>query len=67
LEGTGMSDTENFSISLTADFHPDYPEGKRCVYLSGLDILSLDGQRRVIETAKRKARRAVRQLREMGD
>ena len=56
----------NFSVSLTTDFTPDCPEGKRFVYLSGLDILSLDGQRRVIEAGKRKARQAVRQLREVG-
>ena len=63
LHAQGM---RNFSISLMTDFHPDYPEGKRCVYLSGLDILSLDRRRRVIEAAKRKARQAVRELREMG-
>lgn len=63
LHAKGM---RNFSVSLTTDFTPDCPEGKRCVYLSGLDILSLDGQRRVIRTSKRKTRRAVRQLREIG-
>ena len=37
LRSRGM---ESFTISLVTDYHPDYPEGKRCVYLSGLDILS---------------------------
>jgi len=63
LHAQGM---QNFSISLTTDFHPDCPKGKRCVYLSGLDILSLDGKRRAIEIAKRKGRQALRQLRERG-
>ena len=63
LHAKGMKD---FTISLTTDYTSDCPMGKRYVYLSGLDILSLDEQRRVIETCKRKARQAVRQLREIG-
>ena len=57
---------KEFSLSLTTDYTSDCPEGKRFVYLSGLDILSLNEQRRVIEACKRKARAAVRELREMG-
>ena len=41
LHAQGM---RNFSLSLTTDFTSDCPEGKRFVYLSGLDVLSLDGQ-----------------------
>lgn len=63
IRGQGMQD---FTVSLTTDYTSDCPEGKRYVYLSGLDILSINEQRRVIESCKRKARQAVRQLREIG-
>jgi hypothetical protein len=46
LRSQGM---ENFTISLVTDYHP---EGKRCVYLSGLDILSERKRKQV--TALRK-------------
>jgi hypothetical protein len=35
----------------------DYPKGKSFVYLEGLDILSSDKRRRVIQAVKRKERR----------
>jgi hypothetical protein len=60
LRARGM---QNFTISLTTDYNPDCPEGRKCVYLAGLDILSMGEQRRVIEACKRKARLAVRKLR----
>ena len=59
LRSHGM---ENFTISLVTD----YPEGKRCVYLSGLDILSEKKRKQVIESIKRKDRKLRRQLEEMG-
>ncbi len=55
-----------FSISLKTDYHPDYPEGKSMVYLEGLDILSEDKRKRVLESSKRRERKALRQLRELG-
>jgi hypothetical protein len=61
LHAQGM---QNFTVSLTTDYTPECSKGKRFVYLSGLDILSLDEQRRVIGACKRKARLAVRQLRD---
>jgi hypothetical protein len=39
---------------------------KRCVYLGGLDILSEKKSRQVLETSKRRERRALRQLRGLG-
>jgi hypothetical protein len=45
---------ENFTISLVTDYHPDHPEGKQCVYLGGLDILSEKKRKQVIDTAKRR-------------
>jgi hypothetical protein len=45
---------EHFTISLVTDYHPDYPEGKQCVYLGGLDILSETKRKQVIDTAKRR-------------
>ena len=63
LRAQGMKE---FSLSLMTDYTSGCPEGKRYVYLSGLDILSMDEQRRVIEACKRKARAAVREMRQMG-
>ena len=62
LRSHGM---ENFTISLVTDYHPSHPEGKRCVYLGGLDILSEKKRRQVIESMKRRERRLRRQLEEM--
>jgi hypothetical protein len=59
LRSQGM---QNFTISLVTDFHPDYPEGKRCVYLEGLDLLSEDKRKQVIESSKRRERRLRREL-----
>ena len=44
---------ENFTISLVTD----YPKGRSFVYLEGLDILSADKKKRVIEAVRRKERR----------
>jgi len=63
LRSRGM---ESFTISLVTDYHPDYPEGKRCVYLSGLEILSERKKKQVIEASKRRDRKLLRQLEEMG-
>jgi len=62
LRSQGM---QNFTISLVTDFHPDYPAGKTCVYLEGLDLLSEDKRKRVIRSINRKERRLRRQLREV--
>ena len=43
-----------------------YVSVKRCVYLGGLDILSEKKSRQVLETSKRRERRALRQLRGLG-
>jgi len=59
LRSHGM---ENFTISLVTD----YPKGKRCVYLSGLDILSGEKRKQVIESSKRRERKLRRELEEMG-
>ena len=64
LRSQGM---QNFTINLVTDFQPDYPEGKRCVYLEGLDLLSEDKRKQVLETSKRRDRRLRRQLEEMGN
>jgi hypothetical protein len=50
LRSQGM---ENFTISLVTD----YPKGKSFVYLEGLDLLSSDKRRRVIQAVRRKERR----------
>ena len=55
-----------FSISLKTDYHPDCPEGKSMVYLDGLDILSKDKRKRVLKSSKRRERKVLRQLRELG-
>jgi hypothetical protein len=53
---------ENFTISLVTD----YPAGKSVVYLEGLDLLSPEKRRRVVETIGRKERRLRNQLRKLG-
>jgi hypothetical protein len=63
LRSLGM---QNFSISLVTDYHQNHPEGKSCVYLEGLDILSEGKRRRLIAAVDRRERRLRRQLREMG-
>jgi hypothetical protein len=50
LRSQGM---ENFTISLVTD----YPKGKSVVYVEGLDLLSSDKRRRVIQAVRRKERR----------
>ncbi len=62
LRSHGM---EHFTISLVTDYHPDHPKEKRCVYLSGLDILSEKKRKQVIESMKRKERKLRRELREL--
>jgi hypothetical protein len=58
LRSQGM---ENFTISLVTD----YPKGKTVVYLEGLDLLSSNKRRRVIEAVRRKERKLRRELRDM--
>ena len=53
---------ESFTISLVTD----YPQGKSVVYLEGLDLLSADKRRRVIEGVRRKERRLRQQIQELG-
>lgn len=53
---------EQFTISLVTD----YPAGKSCVYLEGLDLLSSEKRRKVIEAVKRKERRLRRELGHLG-
>ena len=60
-------DMENFTISLVTDYHPGQPKGKSYVYLSGLDILSEEKQKKVLESIKRRERKLRREWREMGD
>lgn len=60
LRSHGM---ESFTISLVSDYHPDHPQGKRWVYLEGLDILSEEKRGRVVEAVKRRERRLRRQAR----
>jgi hypothetical protein len=52
---------ENFTISLVTD----YPAGKSVVYLEGLDLLSEEKRRKVIESVKRRERKLRRQMREV--
>ena len=59
LRSHGMG---NFTISLVTDYHPDHPEGKSCVYLAGLDILSEKKRKQVIETSKRREWKLRRQF-----
>ena len=63
LRSQGM---QKFTISLMTDYSPDHPEGKRSVYVEGLDLLSEGKRRRVIESVHRRERRLRWQLREMG-
>lgn len=55
-----------FSISFHTDYDPKHPEGKSYVCLEGLDILSEEKKKRVLESIKRKERRLRCQLHEMG-
>ncbi len=48
----------------TINFVTDYPAKKRFVYLEGLDLLSDDKRRRVLQSIGRKQRRLLQQLRE---
>jgi hypothetical protein len=57
---------QNFTISLVTDYSRDHPEGKRFVYVEGLDLLSEGKRRRVIQSVHWKERRLWRRLREMG-
>lgn len=57
---------QNFTISLVTDYTPDHPEGKSVIYLEGLDILSEDKRRRVIQSVHRRERRLRQQLRDLG-
>jgi len=56
----------NFTISLVTDYHPNHSEGKRYVHLAGLDILSERKKRQALERSRRRERRALRQLEELG-
>jgi hypothetical protein len=55
LRSQGMA---NFTVSLVTD----YPAGKSCVYVEGLDLLSADKKKKVIEGVRRKERRLRRKL-----
>ena len=35
-----------FQVNLFTDYHPSHPEGKSCVYLEGLDLLSPEKKKR---------------------
>lgn len=59
LRSQGM---ENFTIS----FVTDYPKGKSYVYLEGLDLLSAEKRRKVVESVKRRERTLRRQMRKLG-
>ena len=59
LRSQGM---ENFTVSLVID----YPEGKSCVYLEGLDLLSPDKKKKTIKAVMRKERKLHRLMRELG-
>ena len=63
LRSQGM---ECFQINLFTDYHPNHPEGMSCVYLEGLDLLSPDKKKKVIEAVKQKDRTLRRQMRELG-
>ena len=54
-----------FQINLFTDYHPNHPEGKSCVYLEGLDLLSPDKKKRVIEAVRRKERKLRRQMEDL--
>jgi hypothetical protein len=55
LRSQGM---ETFTVSLVTD----YPAGKSMVYLEGLDLLSADKKKTVIESVKRRERKLRRQI-----
>jgi hypothetical protein len=57
---------QNFTVSLVTDYSPDHPAGKSRVYVEGLDLLSEDKRRRVLQSVHRRERRLRRQLRELG-
>ena len=57
---------QNFSISLVTDYQPDYSDGRSHVYLEGLDLLSEDKKRKVIKAVKRKERKLLDRLLELG-
>ena len=59
LRSQGM---QCFQINLFNDYHPNYPEGKSYIYLEGLDLLSADKRRKVIESVKRRERKLRREL-----
>jgi hypothetical protein len=59
LRSQGM---ENFTVSLVTD----YPKGKSYVYLEGLDLLSAEKRRRVVESVKRRERTLRSQMRKLG-
>ena len=59
LAAKGM---QNFTVSLVTNYTADHAKGKSCVYVEGLDLLSADKRRRVIETITRNERRLRRQL-----
>jgi hypothetical protein len=50
-----------FTVNLVTDYHPVHPQGKRWVYLEGLDLLSAEKRGRVVAAAKRRETR-LRQL-----
>jgi len=57
---------QNFTVSLVTDYAPEHSKGKNCVYLEGLDILSEEKRRRVIQSINRRERRLRRRLRDFG-
>jgi hypothetical protein len=63
LRSKGM---QTFTISLVSDYTPDCRKGRSCVYVEGLDLLSEDKRRRVIQSIRRRDRRCLRHLREAG-
>jgi hypothetical protein len=63
LKAQGM---QTFSLSLMTDYHPRCPQGKQCVYLEGLDLLSEAKRKNVIDSLNRRERKLKRQLRELG-
>ena len=63
LHSCGM---QNFTIALVTDYGPTRPEGEVSVYLEGLDIVSPEKRRQVIENARRREQRALRRIRARG-
>jgi hypothetical protein len=64
LRSHGM---QQFTVSLVTDYHPDHPQGKRWVYLEGLDLLSEEKRRRVVAAVRRREGRLRRELGAMGE